>query len=88
VAPSPPSVRPCLHRVQDLLMLPARDLPVLARRASGFHWTSGTCGGQRQPASDGAEAPDGPLTRRAAVLIIFRDVLKVLLVEESLGSVA
>jgi hypothetical protein len=43
---------------------------------------------QRQSALDRGEAPDGPLPRGAAILVILQDVLKVLLVEQSLGPVA
>jgi hypothetical protein len=43
---------------------------------------------QCQAVFDRSEAPDGALTRGAAVLIIFRDVLKVLLIEQSLRPVA
>src|ERR1700686_5407133 len=70
-------------------MFPARDAPVVARRALRFERTPGASRGpvlvQGHAVLDGGKALDGSLAGRAAILIVFGDVNKVALVEATLG---
>src|SRR4249919_810905 len=78
-----------LHRLEHCFVFPARDAPIVARRALRFERTPGASGGpvlaQGHATLDGGKALDGPLAGRAAVLIVGGDVNKVLLIEATVG---
>src|SRR5271167_1228923 len=78
-----------LHRFEHRLVFPTRDAPIVARGALRFKRTPGARRGpvlaQGHAVLDGGKALDGPLPRRAAVLIVRGDVNKVLLVEATVS---
>ena len=84
-------VQSSLHRLQDVLVLPARDAPVFSSRTLRFDRAFRTCGGpvfvDDHTVLDRAKAPDCALTRRTLVLVIGGDVAEVLFVELSFGQV-
>src|SRR6202171_5235048 len=79
-----------LHRLEHCFMFPARDAPIVARRALRFERTPWTSRGpvlvQSHAVLDGGKALDGPLPCGAEVLIVNGDVNKVLLVEAAVGQ--
>src|ERR1700674_4705847 len=85
-----PSIQPLLHRLEHRFVFPARNAPIVARRAARFERTPGAGRGpvlaQGHTALDRGKALDSPLARGTAILIVRGDINKVLLVEAAVGQ--
>ena len=81
-------VESALYGLEDRLVLPARDAPVVTRRALRLDWAlrAGTApiAAQLQAVLFAREAVDRTLARRALVFVVLGDVDEVALVEAAL----